>query len=172
MRTQDLPQAIRDLSEQERLELMLEVGPDLCRTLLQQPALRQQMMKRCQERPEAAELLAAMHKVMAEMAAAGAGPEGSAAPQTASAASAAPKSLDPVAREWVALAAAVAGHCGPCFAHHHQQALALGATPELIGEVIALARQIRAAGDRHHDDFIARRMAAGMVPPNGRGPFA
>jgi len=68
------------------------------------------------------------------------------------------EALDPLTKELAAIAAAVAGHCQPCFTYHHKQALAVGASPEAIQAVIELARAVRSAGDRHMDEFISRRM--------------
>ncbi len=67
--------------------------------------------------------------------------------------------LDPVTKELVAMAAAVAGHCAPCFSYHFQQAVALGIAPQTIQAVVSLAQAIRQAGDHHIDEFAARRLA-------------
>lgn len=71
--------------------------------------------------------------------------------------------LNPATKELVALAAAVAGHCQPCFAHHYKQALALGVPMPAIQVAVELARAIRGAGDQDMDEFVVRRMA---VPAN------
>ena len=68
--------------------------------------------------------------------------------------------MDATTKELIAIAAAVAGKCPPCFAHHYQQALALGIAPASIEEAIQLANDIRASGDKHMDEFAARRMTA------------
>ncbi len=70
-----------------------------------------------------------------------------------------PTELDPVTKELAAIAAAVAGHCAPCFSYHFHQASALGIPPETIQAVVSLAQAIRQAGDRHIDEFVARRLA-------------
>ena len=66
--------------------------------------------------------------------------------------------MDPKTQELVALAAAVAGKCQPCFAHHVNRARELGIGKNLIHEAVQLARKIRASGDKHMDDFAKRRM--------------
>lgn len=67
--------------------------------------------------------------------------------------------LDPKTKELVGIAAAVAGHCQPCFAYHYKEALNLGATREEIQGAVELARAVRSAGDRHMDEFVTRRMS-------------
>lgn len=70
--------------------------------------------------------------------------------------------LDPKVKELVGVAAAVAGHCQPCFAYHYKEALNLGATVEEIQGAVELARAVRGAGDRHMDEFVTRRMAEAL----------
>ena len=60
-------------------------------------------------------------------------------------------------KELVAIAAAVAGKCQPCFAYHVKQAQQLGIPQEQIDEAVQLAKDIRASGDSHMDEFAARR---------------
>ncbi len=67
--------------------------------------------------------------------------------------------LEPKTKELVGIAAAVAGHCQPCFAYHYKEALRLGVSEEAIRAAVELARNIRQAGDKHMDEFAARRMA-------------
>lgn len=62
------------------------------------------------------------------------------------------------AKELVAIAAAVAGKCQPCFAYHYKQAKVLNIDETTLLEVMQLARDIRASGDKHMDEFAARRM--------------
>jgi AhpD family alkylhydroperoxidase len=69
------------------------------------------------------------------------------------------EALEPKTKELVGIAAAVAGHCQPCFAFHHKEALRLGVSEEAIRAAIELARAVRQAGDKHMDEFAARRMA-------------
>ena len=66
--------------------------------------------------------------------------------------------MDPETKELVSLAAAVAGKCPPCFAHHYKQAQELNIPEDRIREAIQLARDIRASGDKHMDGFASRRM--------------
>lgn len=69
------------------------------------------------------------------------------------------ENMDARTKELVAIAAAVAGKCQPCFAHHFKQARELGIDMDLIREAVQLAKDIRASGDKHMDGFAARRMA-------------
>ena len=41
--------AIQNLSEADRARLMAEVGPDLCRAVMQTPDVVERMMPRCEE---------------------------------------------------------------------------------------------------------------------------
>ena len=61
-------------------------------------------------------------------------------------------------KELVAIAAAIAGKCQPCFAYHAKQAQELGIPDDQIREAIQLAKDIRASGDKHMDGFASRRM--------------
>ncbi len=74
--------------------------------------------------------------------------------------------LDPATKELVGVAAAVAGHCEPCFAYHYEEAVALGVSLEAIQAAIELARAIRGSGDRHIDEFVTRRMAEAVSGSN------
>ncbi len=71
--------------------------------------------------------------------------------------------LDPATKELLGVAAAVAGHCEPCFAYHYKEAVALGISVEVIQAAIELARAIRGSGDRHIDEFVTRRMAQAVL---------
>jgi AhpD family alkylhydroperoxidase len=66
--------------------------------------------------------------------------------------------VDEITRELVAIAAAVAGKCQPCFAYHYKQAREQGIGENLIREAVQLAKDIRASGDKHIDEFAGRRM--------------
>jgi AhpD family alkylhydroperoxidase len=66
--------------------------------------------------------------------------------------------LDKQTKELVAIAAAVAGKCQPCFAYHCKQAKEVEIAEEQIQEVILLARDIRSSGDKHMDEFAQRRL--------------
>jgi AhpD family alkylhydroperoxidase len=81
-----------------------------------------------------------------------------------------PEALDPLTKELAAIAAAVAGHCQPCFTYHHKQALAVGASPGAIQAVIELARTVRSAGDRHMDEFVTGRMSEEALKTLATGP--
>jgi AhpD family alkylhydroperoxidase len=61
-------------------------------------------------------------------------------------------------KELVAIAAAVAGKCQPCFVYHYKQAREQGIGEDLIREAVQLAKDIRASGDKHMDEFAERRM--------------
>jgi AhpD family alkylhydroperoxidase len=69
------------------------------------------------------------------------------------------ETLEPKTKELVGIAAAVAGHCQPCFAYHYKEALRLGVSEEAIRATMELARAVRQAGDKHMDEFANRRMA-------------
>ena len=66
--------------------------------------------------------------------------------------------MDSNTKELVAIAAAIAGKCQPCFAYHFKQAQDLGIPADQIREAIQLAKDIRASGDKHMDEFAERRM--------------
>ncbi len=72
--------------------------------------------------------------------------------------------LDPRTTELVGIAAAIAGHCQPCFDFHYRTALELGVSLDEIRAAVALARAVRAAGDRHMDEHASRRMARPEPP--------
>ncbi len=67
--------------------------------------------------------------------------------------------LDAVTRELVGIAAAIAGHCRPCFSYHYKEARNLGIAENQIRAAIELAQAIRSSGDEHMDEFAARAMA-------------
>jgi len=66
--------------------------------------------------------------------------------------------MNSATRELVAIAAAVAGKCQPCFAYHYKQAREEGIGEDLILEAVQLAKDIRASGDKHMDEFAERRI--------------
>lgn len=74
-----------------------------------------------------------------------------------------PEVLDLKTKELIGIAAAVAGHCQPCFAYHYREALHAGVSTEAIQAAVELARAVRGAGDRHMDEFVARRMSDAVV---------
>lgn len=69
-----------------------------------------------------------------------------------------PGSLDPTTAELVGIAAAVAGHCEPCFNYHYNEALNLGVSFAAIEEAVSLAQAVREAGQRRMAEFARRRM--------------
>jgi len=83
------------------------------------------------------------------------------------------ETLDRRTNELVGLAAAIAGHCQPCFDFHYRKALELGVSLDEIRAAVALARAVRAAGDRHMDEHANRRMSRPepllAVPPGPVG---
>jgi len=66
--------------------------------------------------------------------------------------------LDPITNELVGIAAAVAGHCEPCFNYHYNEALNLGIPFVAIEEAVNLARAVRRAGQMHMEEFARRQM--------------
>lgn len=79
------------------------------------------------------------------------------------------EALDPKTKELVGIAAAVAGHCQPCFTYHYKEARNSGATMEEIQEAVELARAVRSAGDRHMDELVTRRISEAIVAQKGGG---
>jgi AhpD family alkylhydroperoxidase len=79
------------------------------------------------------------------------------------------EALDSLTKELVGIAAAVAGHCQPCFAYHYKEALAAGASLDAIQASVELARAVRSAGDRQMDELVSRRMAGELVGAVGKG---
>jgi len=77
--------------------------------------------------------------------------------------------MDTATKELVAIAAAVAGKCRPCFAYHFKRAKELGIAADSIREAVQMAVDIRASGDKHMDEFAERRMgdASGRANPPG-----
>lgn len=76
-----------------------------------------------------------------------------------------PDALDPRTTELVGIAAAVAGHCQPCFDFHYRKACQLGVSLGEIRAAVTMARAVRAAGDRHTDEHADRRMAEPVATP-------
>ena len=65
--------------------------------------------------------------------------------------------ITPQMKELMALAAAVAARCQPCFAYHRQAARDLGVDDGQIREAIAVAKEVLAGANRKMDDFIERQ---------------
>lgn len=68
------------------------------------------------------------------------------------------KKLDERTKELVGIAAAVAGHCRPCFLYHFKQAKTLGVSLDEIQEVVQFAGRISAAGDQGMNEHILKTM--------------
>ncbi len=66
--------------------------------------------------------------------------------------------LDEKTKELVGIAAAVAGHCRPCFLYHFKQAKTLGVSLDEIQEVVQFAGRISAADDQGMNEFILKTM--------------
>jgi len=81
-----------------------------------------------------------------------------------------PETVDRVTKELAGIAAAVAGHCQPCFAYHFKEALALGAAMEAIEAIVEMGQAVRAAGDRHMDEFVSRHMQESAPSASGGEP--
>ncbi len=75
------------------------------------------------------------------------------------------ETLDPRTTELVGIAAAIAGHCQPCFDFHHKKALDLGVSPDEIRAAVNLARAVRTTGNRHMDDHANHRMTSPVSAP-------
>ncbi len=73
--------------------------------------------------------------------------------------------LDPRVGELVGIAAAVAGHCQPCFDFHYRKARELGVGEGEIRAAVRLARMVRAAGDRSMDEYVARGLREEAIAP-------
>mgnify|MGYP005860430771 CR=1 FL=1 len=66
--------------------------------------------------------------------------------------------LDPKTKEFIGIAAAVAGHCQPCFDYHFQEAKKLGMTLEEIRATIKIAQVVRQAGNDNMDKYIQSKL--------------
>jgi AhpD family alkylhydroperoxidase len=66
--------------------------------------------------------------------------------------------LDPKSREFIGIAAAVAGLCQPCFDYHFTEAQKLGITLEEIRATVRLAQTIRQAGKGNMDKYIQAKL--------------
>ena len=66
--------------------------------------------------------------------------------------------LDPITKELVGVAAAVAGHCEPCFSYHYNEALNLGIPFDAIEAAVNMAGAVHRAGQKHMEEFADRRM--------------
>ena len=66
--------------------------------------------------------------------------------------------LDPKTREFIGIAAAVAGLCQPCFDFHFAEAQKLGITLEEIRATVRFAQSIRQAGKGNMDKYIQAKL--------------
>ena len=64
---EEIRDAILQLTSEQRGRLMTEVGPDLCRSVMGNPALMMEMMPRCQEMMKDPEVMKAMRPMMERM---------------------------------------------------------------------------------------------------------
>ncbi|GAK56661.1 hypothetical protein U27_03624 [Candidatus Vecturithrix granuli] len=62
--------------------------------------------------------------------------------------------LDLKTKEFIGIAAAVAGHCQPCFDYHLAAANKVGITLEEVKATIKLAQAVRQAGNQNMDVYI------------------
>lgn len=68
--------------------------------------------------------------------------------------------LDPKTKEFIGIAAAVAGHCQPCFDYHFAEAKKLGITLEEVKATVKIAQAVRQAGDSNMDKYIQTKLGA------------
>lgn len=66
--------------------------------------------------------------------------------------------LDPKTKEFIGIAAAVAGHCQPCFDYHFIEARKLGTTLEEIKATIKIAQAVKQAGNSNMDKYIQAKL--------------
>jgi len=66
--------------------------------------------------------------------------------------------LDPKTKEFIGIAAAVAGHCQPCFDFHSAKAKELGITLEEIKAAVKIAQAVRQAGNDNIDKYIQMKI--------------
>ncbi len=59
-------------------------------------------------------------------------------------------------KELVGIAAAVSGHCRPCFHYHYGKARELGVPMKDINEAVDLAIRISASGDNQMQEFVKK----------------
>ncbi len=66
--------------------------------------------------------------------------------------------LDPKIREFIGIAAAVAGLCQPCFDYHFAEAQKLGITLEEIRATVRFAQSVRQAGKGNMDKYVQAKL--------------
>jgi AhpD family alkylhydroperoxidase len=60
--------------------------------------------------------------------------------------------------ELVGIAAAVAGHCQPCFEYHLEQARKMGVSDGEIKAAVRIAQAVRKAGDDNMDNYVQEKL--------------
>jgi AhpD family alkylhydroperoxidase len=66
--------------------------------------------------------------------------------------------LDPKTKEFIGIAASVAGHCQPCFDYHFIEARKLGITLEEAKATVKIAQAVRQAGNNNMDKYIQAKL--------------
>jgi len=66
--------------------------------------------------------------------------------------------LDPKTKEFIGIAAAVAGHCQPCFDYHFIEARKLGIILEEVKATVKIAQAVRQAGNNNMDKYIQMKL--------------
>lgn len=67
--------------------------------------------------------------------------------------------MDSKVRELIGIAAAVAGHCQPCFDYHLEQARKMGVSGGEIMAAVKIAQLVRKAGDDNMDNHVQEKLA-------------
>ncbi|NVM31925.1 MAG: carboxymuconolactone decarboxylase family protein [Candidatus Helarchaeota archaeon] len=68
--------------------------------------------------------------------------------------------LDLKTKEFIGIAASVAGHCQPCFDYHFAEAKKLGVTLEEVKATVKIAQAVRQAGNNNMDKYIQTKLGA------------
>jgi AhpD family alkylhydroperoxidase len=66
--------------------------------------------------------------------------------------------MDEKTREFIGVAASIAGHCRPCFLYHFKHAKALNIPKKDLEETIAFAKSIGEAENKGIYEWVERRM--------------
>ncbi len=81
-----------------------------------------------------------------------------------------PKIMSESVKELVAIGAAIASNCEPCFRYHYDLARSLGVSLEDMREAVDVALAVKAAPHRKVVDTAERYLAQGAAPsPEGAG---
>lgn len=70
------------------------------------------------------------------------------------------EAINPKVRELIGIAAAVAGHCQPCFEYHLEQARKLGLSGGEIKAAVKIAQSVRKAGADNMDKYVNDRLSS------------